>query len=185
MNELKMNQQDAVEKEMNEKASEQRNTVIAGLMLIGIGLVVLVGQMVDVNWAGMMIPGLLGVLFMLWGVLSRSSGLIIPGGILSGIGLGILLIANPAFTLFSGFDEGGIFMLAFAAGWVSITVMTALFGEETHWWALIPGGIMALIGGAILFGGVLMAGLAFLGKIWPVFLILAGIALIARRSKTA
>jgi hypothetical protein len=34
---------------------------------------------------------------------------------------------------------------------------------------------MAIIGAGILFGGIFMQGLALLGQIWPVFLILLGV----------
>jgi cytochrome c oxidase subunit IV len=46
-------------------------------------------------------------------------------------------------------DQNGVFLICFAFGWFLITVLTALF-TCTQWWALIPGGIMALIGGGIL-----------------------------------
>jgi len=46
-------------------------------------------------------------------------------------------------------DQNGVFLLCFALGWFLITLLTAL-STCTQWWALIPGGIMALIGGAIL-----------------------------------
>ena len=97
----------------------------------------------------------------------------IPGGILSGIGWGAVLVTGPFAD--TGDVEGGVFMLTFAAGWALITVLTAVFTNQTHWWPLIPGGIMALIGGGILFGGVFMQGLTLLGQIWPVFLILLGL----------
>jgi hypothetical protein len=93
---------------------------------------------------------------------------------MSGLGLGIILETNQL-----GFvnveNDGGLFMLSFALGWVLITVLTAVFTPETHWWALIPAGIMGLIGGSILVGGAFEALLTFLGTFWPVILIGLGI----------
>jgi hypothetical protein len=65
-------------------------------------------------------------------------------------------------------------MLSFALGWVLITVLTAVFTEETHWWALIPAAIMGLIGGTVLVGGFFETALTLLGKFWPVALIVLG-----------
>jgi hypothetical protein len=73
--------------------------------------------------------------------------LIIPGGVLTGIGLGILAIQGPWHFPVEG--QNAIFLLCFALGWFLITILTALF-TCTQWWALIPGGIMALIGCTIL-----------------------------------
>jgi hypothetical protein len=126
----------------------------------------------------------LGALFLLLGIVQREAGWIIPGGILSGIGLGIVLNEGP-FNLFPGLEDGGVFMLSFAAGWGLITLLTAVFTKETHWWALIPGGIMALIGAAVLWGGLFANGLELLGTLWPLALIIIGLAILlnARREK--
>ncbi|MCP4427889.1 MAG: hypothetical protein GY803_25680 [Chloroflexi bacterium] len=163
---------------MSNELKEKRNEFIWGVILIGVGLFALTGQFIDFNWnwdrLGIFFLPALGAAFLLWGILSRQAGLIIPGGIISGIGWGAALITGPMSGL-GGDSEGGVFMLVFAAGWVLITVLTAVFTSKTHWWPLIPGGIMALIGAGILFGGVFMKGLTLLGQIWPVFLILLGL----------
>lgn len=160
-----------MEKQLNEK----RNEWIGGLILIGLGLFFLANQFIDFNWdrVGIYFLPALGGVFLLAGILTRQAGLIIPGGILSGIGWGSVLVTGPFSG--SGDVEGGVFMLTFALGWTLITGLTAVFTEKTHWWPLIPGGIMALIGGGILFGGVFMQGLTLLGQLWPVFLILLGL----------
>ena len=125
----------------------------------------------------------LGALFLLAGILTREAGWIIPGGIVSGIGWGIVLIAGPR-QLVEGDAEGGLFMLAFAAGWASITLLTAIFTDETHWWALIPAAILALIGTAVLTGGIFMDILELAGKLWPLVLITIGIAILIGASKS-
>ncbi|MFQ5419520.1 MAG: hypothetical protein ACE5EY_04050 [Anaerolineae bacterium] len=168
---------------MNKQLKKDRNEWVMGAVLVLVGLVTLVGRFVEINgdfWGLLFLPAL-GAGFLLWGVLSRKAGLIIPGNILSGGGLGSFLVALPFAD--SGIDDGGIFMLAFALGWVAITVLTAVFTKETHWWPLIPGGIMAVIGLGILFGGVFLSILTFMGKIWPVFLILMGIFVIMTANK--
>lgn len=167
--------------------NEKRNGLIGGLILIIIGLFALVAQFVDLSAfgnIGLYFMAGLGAIFLLWGIVSREAGLIIPGGILSGLGWGIVLAAGPLGDRFNA-SEGGLFMLAFAGGWFAITLLTAIFTEETHWWALIPGSIMALVGLAVAYEGVFMAALELLGTIWPIFLIIAGIAVLfsVRRGK--
>lgn len=152
----------------------KRSDFIGGILLISFGLLALVTQFVNLSETmGLLILPLIAVAFLAAGIVTRHPGFIIPGGIIGGIGAGAFLIAGP-FKSVSGDDQGAIFLLSFAAGWALITVLTAVFSKETHWWPLIPGGIMALIGGSILLGGVFNQTLTLLGKIWPLFLILGG-----------
>jgi hypothetical protein len=160
---------------------QTRNRLVGGIALIVFGLIALLAQLTDWEWLGLFILPGLGLIFLAWGILTRQSGLLIPGGILSGLGLGTLLVAGP-FGDLSGTAEGGLFMLAFALGWVLIPVVSTIFTSDNHWWALIPAAIMGLIGGGLLLGGVAMNLLELLETIWPVFLILGGLWLILRRS---
>jgi hypothetical protein len=168
---------------MKSELKEKRNEWIGGVILIGLGLFFLVNQFVSFNWdqLGVYFLPALGLLFLLAGIFTRQAGPIIPGGILSGIGWGAVLVNGPFAD--TGDTAGGIFMLAFALGWALIVVLTAVFTPKPHWWPLIPGGIMAVIGAGLLFGGVFMQGLTLLGQIWPVFLILLGLYVLFRGMK--
>ena len=97
----------------------------------------------------------------------------IPGGIVSGIGLGIVLSAGP-FEILPGVEDGGLFLISMGLGFASITFFSALFGDETHWWALIPGGILGFIGLAVSLGGIFFSLLEFVGTYWPLILIGVG-----------
>lgn len=164
------------------KNNESKGRIFWGLALIIVGLLALAAQFVEFGESlGLLIVPALGVIFLLWGVLSRESGLLIPGGILGGVGVGILLITGP-YEAASGQVQGGVFLLAFAAGWALIPILSSIVTGDNHWWALIPGGIMALVGSGLLFGGVAVTLLEFFDRIWPVFLILAGLYLIVRRA---
>ena len=151
---------------------------IAGILLILIGLWALSQQFVEVAWLSWLFLPTLGCFFLAWGILSRRAGPIIPGGILLGIGTGILL--TQTITPLGDVTAGGIFMLAFAAGWGLITLLTALFTGRTAWWPLIPGGIMAWIGLTILIGGPALALLAGLGRLWPLVLIAIGVYILLK-----
>ena len=162
--------------------SEARHRWLAGTALIAIGLFVLIAQFVESETLGLLfLPGL-GLIFLLWGSLARSVGLLIPGGILSGIGLGVYLMGGPLSHL-EGEAEGAVFLLSFAAGWALITLLSALVCQEAHWWPLIPGGIMALIGGALLAGGAALTALEWAGKAWPLIFIGFGLYLLLRHAR--
>jgi hypothetical protein len=165
---------------MTNQVEKKRDGLVGGIILVIIGLIAFVGQVVDLDAfpnLGLFIVPAIGAILLMWGVFTRDAGPIIPGGIMSGIGLGILLVAEP-FELVSPENEGGFFMLSFALGWVLITVLTAVFTEETHWWALIPAAIMGLIGGTVLVGGFFETALTLLGKFWPVALIVLGASIL-------
>ena len=164
--------------------SGKRGEPIAGIALIGIGLLVLLVNLTNLDLLGLLFIPMLGVIFLAWGIGTRNVGLIIPGGILSGIGLGVLLIEGPLNDR-PGDVEGGIFLLAFALGWCLITLLSALFTDKTHWWPLIPGGIMALVGLAIVAGGVAMQLLEIAGVGWPLILVAVGIFVIYKYLRTA
>lgn len=170
---------------MNEKIEKRENGWIGGLVLIAIGVLALFGQLlpesITSNW-GLYIVSALGLIFIIWGIAARSDGLMIPGGILSGIGLGIVLVEGVRWP--TNVDEGGVFMLAFAAGWALIVLLTAVFTPRTHWWPLIPGGIMAFIGVAVLFGGLFMRALELVGTLWPIALIVLGLFVLYQARRT-
>ena len=170
---------------MKENTSKRREGITGGIILVIIGIMVLIGQLVDTGWLGALIPLGLGVIFMTWGILTREAGLMIPGGILSGVGLGVALIGTPlgdlALLAPLAENEGAAFMGAFALGWFSITAASALFARETMWWALIPGAVFALIAAGIGLGGLFMTAVAILGRFWPVLLILIGLYIVGKQ----
>jgi hypothetical protein len=129
----------------NMKFNRHRNhRIVAGVILVLFGLATLLQRWLNI---GNYIVLLLGLAMLVWGSISHRSGWIIPGGVLGGIGLGILAMQGPWQIPVA--DQNGVFLLCFALGWFLITLLTALF-TCTQWWALIPGGIMTLIGSGIL-----------------------------------
>ncbi len=164
------------------KTRQNRNRWMAGVALIGIGLLLLVAQLVGGELLGRAFLLLLGGIFVLWGLLSRQIGLLIPGGILSGLGLGVLLITGPFHSLEEA-DQGGVFLLAFALGWGLISLLSLLLPGRACWWPLIPGGILALIGGGLLWGEAGRQVLEWVGQLWPVALIAGGLYLILWRRR--
>ncbi len=154
----------------NMDTRNKRGGLVAGLILIVIGAALLVQQYI--TFMGL-VPMLLGAGFLISGILTRKKGLIIPGGIVGGVGLAITVVEQHLFNLGQP-AEGGLFLLVFSTGWFAITLFTALFTSRTEWWALIPGGVMALVGSLVIMGDAGEWALKLLGQFWPLALILAG-----------
>ncbi len=173
-----------MEGKIENKKHESRSKVVSGLGLVALGILFLIGQLTTWEWIGFLILPAMALIFIVWGGLTRTAGLMIPGGIFAGISLGILLMDLPLASQVED-GEGGLFMLGFAGGWVLITLLTAVLTDETHWWALIPAAIMGVIGVAILTGGVFLEMLAYMNYLWPVILIFIGLFLLFRRERFA
>lgn len=156
---------------------------VGGIVLVAIGAVMLIGQFANSTFTGALILPALAVIFLAWGISTRRAALMVPAGIFIGLSIGTWLMLSDWVTRNASDEaQGGIFLLAFAAGWASISALTAIFTEETHWWPLIPAGIMALIGTALLIGGTALQALAWLGYIWPLGLVAIGLFLLLRRA---
>jgi hypothetical protein len=162
------------------KSRRTRDRVIAGIALIAIGIVVLIAQLMNRPELSWIIVPMLGLIFLIWGVAARTIGLIIPGGILSGIGLGLYFMFERTIDT-SDEQTAGVLLVCFAGGWVVISLLSLLTREGFQWWPLIPGGIIAVIGLALLGGGVAMQLVKIAGYAWPLILVGVGIYLLLRR----
>lgn len=161
-------------------STERRNTLVGGALLVAIGLLALLAQNIKTETLGLLFLPALGGLFLVAGIVGRQVGFIIPGGILTGIGLGAILTQNPQIAVTDS-AQGGVFFMGFALGWFLITMLSKVFTHETQWWALIPGTIMVLIGGALMLGGAALNVLEFAGRRWPLILVALGLVIIVRR----
>lgn len=163
--------------ETKTETNNRRERLTGAISMIALGLFFLVAQVVDAGW--LVLPILAGA-FLVAGIATRAAGWFIPAGVLGGLSLGIVLIGGP-FRIATGDAEGGVFMLAFAAGWASIPLLSKLFTTERHWWAFIPAAVLALIGGAVLGGGVFKQALELLPYAWPLALVGGGLYILLRR----
>ena len=161
---------------MNTQQSENRRHggIVGGAILISIGLFALLQQFVDVNWGMYFLP-LLALVFLTAGIIERRPGLLIPGGILAGIGAGAILVQSSLFHGMGDPVRGGLFFLTFAAGWAVVTGASYLIGKLMLW-PLIPAFFMGLFGLALLANLI-----AVFTYFWPVALIAFGLFLILRR----
>ena len=139
--------------------------MIPGLVLIILGVFFLLAQYFEFG------PGLfvllLGTAFLVAYAFTRAYGLLIPGCILAGIGVGLLFerVMNPGVTV----------SLGLGLGFIAIFVVQRIIGGVSHWWPLIPGGVLVLVGIA----EAVPQGQVLIEKGWPVILIGVGLAILA------
>lgn len=140
--------------------------LVAGVILIMIGLGLLAARITGMTGGSFVLLFLGGVF--LAGYLARQAyGLLVPGGILLGLGVGDLL--QGAFPSLEGLNSIGLglgFMSIFAIDWLS--------SRRERWWPLVPGGILVLVGLADTSESMAQ----MLQALWPFLLILVGLFLL-------
>lgn len=118
-----------------------------------------------------------GIVFLLWGVVERKIGFIIPGTLCITIGSGLFYgWGNPETP--GGLQKTGIMLAWFALGWILITVISKIIDKRFIWWPLIPGGILIMVGSGLYIGGSPENALGFIGNTGSVGLIVIGVYLI-------
>jgi uncharacterized membrane protein len=122
----------------------------------------------------------IGLAFLIWGVVKRLMGLIIPGCLLVGIGPGIFLGWKDLGDT-NGLTETGVMLVCFAIGWALITFFSKLVYQKFIWWPLIPGGVLAVVGWGLYIGGSPDNALGFIGNTGSIGLIIFGLYLLLLR----
>ncbi len=161
---------------------DKRNALIGGIILIGLGLCFLAGQLSpqlrilsNFTFAWPLIIVAVGVFLLVLGILLGEPGMAVPAVIVSGIG-GILYWQNAtgnwsswayAWTLIPGFVGLGI-------------ILAGLLGGEFR--QSLQGGLTLIVISTLLlfvFGSIFGAW-SWLGPYWPVLIILLGLILLIR-----
>lgn len=120
-------------------------------------------------------PALVGAALLGVFAWTRSYGFLVPGGVLTGLGIGLLVETMQG-------TEGAI-PIGLGAGFVFVTLLDHLAagGRAGRWWPLLPGGILTLVG---LVQYAQSRGLmASVAGWWPLLLIAAGLWLLVRRRR--
>jgi hypothetical protein len=142
---------------------------VAGAVLIIVGLVFLAGRLAP--GIEPFIPLGIGLLLLAVFLVSRSSAALVPGGIVSGVGAGILL--SEAYPEPLG---GALFLISLGVGFALVAFLAVLMAiPERHTWALIPGGILIAIGALTSVGERGREIFDLIGTWWPVALVALGI----------
>jgi hypothetical protein len=149
----------------------------AVLILVGVGaLVMQVAEQEQVAGGG--VVALIGIGLLGAFAYTRAYGYLIPGSIMTGLGIAIA-VAEVVKATDEG--EGGVIVLGLGLGFIGIWVISSIAQlSEHHWWPLIPGGILTAIGGALLIGGQAVQLLDY----WGVILVAIGLVVLWQAMRT-
>jgi hypothetical protein len=115
-----------------------RSRLIAGAMLIIVGLTLFLMQRFEELGQSVALTAL-GGLFIAGYLYTRAYAFLVPGGILVGLGLGSF--GERYFYVFSDLSNIGL-----GVGFVLIYLIALLYQRRSHWWPLIPGTVLILLG---------------------------------------
>jgi hypothetical protein len=142
-----------------------RGRPLAGALLVGIGVALLIINLTGIGGVAVVLLG--GLAFLATHLATGSYGFLVPGGILTGFGAALVVEDLGLVTDIGLFGLGGGFLLI-----LLVQLLTGAPREGGWWWPSIPGGILIALGaieylqgdaaGLILPGVLIILGLAFL-----------------------
>ena len=89
-----------------------------GAALIAVGFILLLDQYLRTGWLNLLILPICGLILLGWGIATRKYGLLVPGSILTGLGIGEFIILSHVFA-FGLFTRIGLFLVFFRKPWAS------------------------------------------------------------------
>lgn len=146
---------------------------LAGAIIFAVALVLLADRYTTFE-VGRSVPLLLGLGFLTWSLLGREWGMLIPGGVLTGIGVGIM--AQRVINAGAAMDQA-LFFWCFAGGWALIWLLSRAFFRRNVWWPLIPGAAMLVLGFGQLWRGEMREVWRTMAPLWPFLLLVVAAGL--------
>jgi hypothetical protein len=145
---------------------------LAGAILIVLGLLLLAGTLFGVGGEAVVLA--IGLVFLVAYAARRNYGFLVPAGVLTGLGAGIVVQDRVAAT------HGGEVVLGLGLGFLAIYAIDSAVGgrPSPQIWPLFPGGILTIVGVLNELQGTQFGD--WLTRYWPVVLVLIGVALLAR-----
>ncbi len=138
-------------------------SIIGGLILIAAGVVFLLDNlgMIMLDWELLIGPmfALGGLIFLMVFIFNTENWwALIPGFVL--IGIGIIIFMRKNMESLAELWSGAVFL-----GLLGLAFLLVYLSHRTHWWAIIPGGVLLTLAGVTLIpdNGVLSGGVFFLG----------------------
>jgi hypothetical protein len=150
---------------------------IVAALLIVIGGLALVANLTGAAITGLSIPLAIGIAFAVAYAMNQKYGFLVPAGVLTGFGTGLLVA-----SLLDIADSGAFILIGGGIGFLLIYIVDIVVsGSALRWWPLIPGGILTAVGTSI---AQQQEGLKQVGMWWPVLRIALGLLLLfGRRSQ--
>ena len=142
-----------------------RQKFIAGVVLVLFGLGFYMAQKLDAIGSEVIML-IIGAAFLVAYFYQKSYGLLIPACILLGLGTGSILQDR-----FWWANDG--IQLGLGVGFLAIYVIAKFYERDSHWWPLIPGGILVIIGIPKT-----AEVLRFLREHWPLILVAIGVLIL-------
>jgi hypothetical protein len=121
-----------------------------------------------------------GLALLIWGMLEKYIGLVIPGCLVLGAGSGVYLGWGYSLEV-NNLAKTGLMLVCFALAWLLITICSKVISDKFIWWPLIPGGVIAVVGWGLYIGGNPGNAVNFIGNTTSIGLILFGLYLLLLR----
>ncbi|HEY3374736.1 MAG TPA: hypothetical protein VGK02_06710 [Candidatus Aquicultor sp.] len=158
------------------KNEVNQGALAAGVILIIAGIFALLINFGLLSGVSFLIA--LGVAFLVAFAIWRNLGFLIPGMILLWLGIGLTITEQSRLNIA---NDGSIIVAALGLAFISIYL---LMPRRRHWWPLIPGGILLVIGITIFLFAQNIIPFTFIQVInvlWPAAIIILGIWLVLRQ----
>jgi hypothetical protein len=128
--------------EIGNEPNRSSGAYVGATLLIVIGVFAFAANIWNSRYLSESIPLAIGIAFLVAYALTRRYGFLVPGGILSGAGAGVL-----ASSLLNVLDGGPYVVIGGGIGFLLIFCVDMLVSRQAmRWWPVIPGGLMVLIG---------------------------------------
>jgi hypothetical protein len=127
-------------------------TSLFGLMLVIAGVLSIIELRIRTGWLTIAIPGLMGLILLIYGLMSAKKGWLIAGSLVTGIGMGAFY-ALQQFREISLIHRFGYLVMFFAASWFISFLLLRFIYQNTAWWSLLCGAIFGGTAYTLLFTG--------------------------------
>lgn len=153
---------------MSTRARANDTPLLVGLGLVAVAIAVLAEflRIGDADLKDTLVFGGFAVVLLVAVIVTRGYGFLIGAFFFAGL-------SAAKYAVMTGEDSGGSVLLGPGIGFLAAYAVGALALRPAHWWPLVPGTILALLGGLLVFGG--DAGAQIAGTIWPIVLIGIGV----------
>jgi hypothetical protein len=165
--------------EIKQQGANRSGAYVGGVLLIVIGLAALAANLGGDKYVYESIPLVIGIAFFVGYASTRRYGLLVPAGIFSGLGAGLL-----ASSIVGATDQQVAPYLVDGIGLgllSSFAIDLAVTRTAARWWPVVPGGMMVVIGSS---ASLTKSQVSDLLGVWvPVLLIVLGVSLLLTRPR--